>query len=76
MGTDIETGVVVASLDTSLIQAERLAANATGSVADAAYFKGVSPAISLALTDIADPTTNWGSETKVKQALAVLTKNN
>lgn len=65
----------VASLDTNTIQAERLAANATGSIADAAYFRGVSPAISLALENIADPSTDWESEIQVKQALAVLTKN-
>ena len=66
----------VASLDATAIQAERLAANATGSVANAEYLKGISPAISLALTDIADPAVNWESGIKVKQALAVLTKNN
>lgn len=67
---------VVASLDTNAIQAERLAVNATDSIANAAYFNGVSPAISIALVDIADTSTNWGSETQVKQALAVLYKNN
>ncbi len=66
----------VASLDTAAITAEQTAVGAAGSVADSDYFKGVSPAISLALTDIADPSTNWGSANRVKQSLAVLTKNN
>lgn len=68
-------GAVVASLDTNAIQAEQLAVNATDSIANAAYFNGVSPVISLALTDIADPSTNWGSANQVRQSLAVLYKN-
>ena len=67
---------LVASLDTNAIQAERFAANATDSIANADYFNGVSPVISLALTDIADPSTNWGSANQVRQSLAVLYKNN
>lgn len=67
---------VVASLDTNAIQAEQFAVNATNSIANAAYFNGVSPAISLALTDIADPSTDWGSANQVRQSLAVLYKNN
>ncbi|MDO8582455.1 MAG: hypothetical protein Q7R63_00465 [bacterium] len=67
---------VIASLDTVAIQAEQMAVNATGSAANAEYFKGVSPAISLALTDIADPSTNWGSANQVRQSLAVLYKDN
>lgn len=66
---------VVASLDENAIQAEQLAVNATDSIANAAYFNGVSPVISLALTDIADPSTNWGSANQVRQSLAVLYKN-
>lgn len=65
---------MVASLDTNAIQAEQLAVNATDSIANAAYFEGVSPIISLALTDIADPSTNWGSANQVRQSLAVLYK--
>ncbi len=66
---------VMASLDVNAIQAEQLAVNATESIANAAYFNGVSPVISLALTDIADPSTNWGSANQVRQSLAVLYKN-
>lgn len=65
----------VTSLDASAIKAEQFAANATGSVANAAYFKDVAPSVSLALTDIADPSTDWGSENEIKQSLAVLAKN-
>lgn len=67
---------IIASLDTMAIHAEQVATNATGSIANAEYFKDTSAAISLALTDIADPSVNWGSATKVKQSLALLTKNN
>lgn len=67
---------IIASLDTIAIHAEQVATNATGSIANAEYFKDTSAAISLALTDIADPSVNWGSATKVKQSLALLTKNN
>jgi hypothetical protein len=67
---------LIASLDTNAIQAEQLAVNATNSIANAAYFNGVSPVISLALTDIADPSTNWGSANQVRQSLAVLYQNN
>ena len=69
-------GTVIASLDTNAIQAEQLAVNATNSIANAAYFNGVSPVISLALTDIADTSTNWGSANQVRQSLAVLYKDN
>lgn len=69
-----ENNTLVASLDTNAIQAEQLAVSATDSVANAAYFEGVSPVISLALTDIADPSTNWGSANQVRQTLAVLYK--
>lgn len=69
-------GTVVASLDTNAIQAEQLAVNATNSIANAAYFNGVSPVISLALTDIADTSTNWDSANQVRQSLAVLYKDN
>ena len=67
---------IIASLDTNAIQAEQLAVNATNSIANATYFNGVSPVISLALTDIADPSTNWGSANQVRQSLAVLYKDN
>lgn len=70
--SDSET---IASLDTNTIQAEQFAANATDSIASAAYFNGVSPVISLALTDIADPATNWDSANQVRQSLATLYKN-
>lgn len=59
----------VASLNADAIQAERPKANTN-------YFNGVSPVISLALTDIADPSTNWGSANQVKQSIAVLYKIN
>ncbi len=65
---------VIASLDANAIRAEQLAVNATDSIANAAYFEGVSPIISLALTDIADPSTNWGSANQVRQSLAILHK--
>jgi|GEM_PF-2237906 len=75
--TSIQTSEegLVASLDTEIIQTEHVAINATGSIASATYFKNISPVISLALRDIADPSMNWGSETKAKQAIAVLTNN-
>lgn len=63
-----QTGAV-ASLNTDAIQAERPKTNAH-------YFNGISPVISLALTDIADPSTNWGSANQVKQSIALLYKNN
>ena len=64
-----EQAGTVASLNADAIQAERPKASAN-------YFNGVSPVISLALTDIADPSTNWGSANQVKQSIAVLYKNN
>src|SRR3989344_1431023 len=67
-----ETVESIASLDANALQAEQLAVNATNSIASATYFKGVSPIINLALTDIADPSTNWGSANQVRQSLAVL----
>lgn len=72
----IRSAETVASLNINTLQAEQSTANAEGSVTNAEYFNGVSPVISLALTDIADPSTNWGSEKQVKQALALLSKNN
>jgi hypothetical protein len=66
----------IASLDTNAIQVEQLAVNAANSIANAAYFDGISPVISLALTDITDPSTNWDSANQVRQSLAVLYKDN
>jgi hypothetical protein len=64
----------ILSLDAHAIQAEQQAVNATGSMITSNYLKRSAPVISLALTDIADPAKNWGSESKIKQAIALLSK--
>lgn len=69
-----QSAETVASLNADAIQAER--PQATEDKTNAHYFNGVSPVISLALTDIADPSTNWGSAAQIKQSIAVLYKNN
>ncbi len=73
--TPVKSAETVASLNMGIIKAEQSAANTEGSVTNAEYFNDISPVISLALTDIADPSTNWGSGTQIKQALALLSKN-
>ncbi len=66
----------VASLNGVSIATEQRALAAETKTAETHYFKGVSPTISLALTDIIDPSTDYGSANHIKKGIALLTNKN
>lgn len=66
----------VAGLDEVNIAVERHAIAADAKTAEVRYFKGISPSISLALTDIIDPSTDYGSANHIKKGIALLTTDN
>ncbi len=65
----------IASLNGTDIAVERLKVASDDKSAEAKYFKGISPSISLALTDIIDPSTDYGSANHIKKGLALLNRN-
>ncbi len=65
----------IASLDPQDIAIERLKIASDDKSAEAKYFKSISPSISLALTDIIDPSTDYGSADHIKKGIALLGRN-
>ena len=75
--TTIPTGSgTVASLNGVNIATEQTQVAAASKTAQTRYFKGISPTISLALTDIIDPSTDYGSADHIKKGIALLTTKN
>lgn len=64
------------SLNGEAIAMERQTIAAESNVAEVRYFKGISPAISLALTDIIEPKADYGSTNHIKKGIALLDKKN
>jgi hypothetical protein len=62
------------SLNGDVIATERQTIAAENNIAETRYFKGISPAISLALTDIIEPKDDYGSTNHIKKGLALLDK--
>ena len=69
-------GSPASSLNGEAIKAERLTIAAENNVAEVRYFKGISPAVSLALTDIIEPKADYGSTNHIKKGIALLDKEN
>ena len=65
----------VAGLDRANLETERAAVTGQDLTPTARYMKGISPAISLALDDIIDPSTDYGSTNHIKKGLALLDAN-
>ncbi len=66
----------IASLNGASIATEQRALATETKTAETHYFKGVSPTISLALTDIIDPSTDYGSVNHIKKGIALLQTRN
>lgn len=67
----------IASLNDASISNEQQQAAAHNQTTQVKYYKGISPTIALALNDIVDPATNWGSAHHIKQSISALyDKNN
>lgn len=64
------------SLNGEAIAMERKAIANENNEAEVRYFKGISPAVSLALTDIIEPRTDYGSTNHIKKGIALLDKKN
>ena len=67
---------VAASLNGTAIAHERTSVAAETSTGQTRYFKGISPTISLALTDIIDTSTDYGSASHIKKGIALLANKN
>ena len=65
----------IASLNDVSIADERQAVVAEAKTGQVRYFKGISPTISLALTDIIDTSTDYGSANHIKKGIALLADN-
>lgn len=63
---------IIASLNPAAIRREQKAAAISNSATETTYFKGVAPTIALALNDISDPRSNWGSANHIKQGISLL----
>ncbi len=63
---------IAISLDRTELDAERAAIVMQDLTPTARYMKGISPTISLALDDIIDPSTDYGSANHIKKGLAIL----
>lgn len=63
---------IIASLNPAAIRLEEKVATAHDPSIETAYFKGIAPNIALALNDISDPSTNWGSANHIKQGMSLL----
>lgn len=68
--SDSISGSEVAGLD-----AERAAVAKQNLTPTVNYMKGISPTISLAITDIVDPSTDYGSAGHIKKGIALLDAN-
>ncbi len=66
----------IASLDAEGIAIERLQVASEDRSGEVRYFKGISPSVSLALTDIIDTSTDYGSADHIKKGIALLSRNN
>lgn len=64
------------SLNGAAIAAERTAVTRENKTAEVRYFKGISPAVSLALADIIDPRANYGSADHIRKGIALLSGKN
>lgn len=64
------------SLSGEAIATERRMIAAENNTAEVRYFKGISPAVSLALTDIIEPKADYGSANHIKKGIALLDKKN
>ena len=70
-----EPAHTVASLDRIDLETERATVTEQDLTPTARYMKGISPTISLALDDIIDPSTDYGSTNHIKKGLALLNAN-
>ncbi len=74
--TTPSTSPAIASLNGENIIIEQKSLSTETKTAEVNYFKGISPTISLALADIIDPTTDYGSANHIKKGLALLQTRN
>jgi hypothetical protein len=64
----------IASLNAAAIAEEQRISESARTARNAEYFKNVSPTVTLALNDIIDPSTNWGSADHIKKGIALMEK--
>lgn len=62
-----EKNQIIASLNQETILREEQNIAPKNKLTEVAYYKNVTPAITLALNDIIDPSTNWKSSEHIKQ---------
>lgn len=67
---------IIASLNPAAIRREQKAATINSPSTESTYFKGIAPNIALALNDISDPRSDWGSANHIKQGISLLHETN